>query len=157
VEVRDRDGGASLAHTHSQLAWFGSAPPAVEDERDAVEDLLAAAPLVAESDGIVVVANPAGRLPYELLVAPRERPTTSAFRDDRLAGALLALRDAMRRLRAVEGAVPWNAWLHDGPWWHVEVVPRLTVLAGLELGAGIYVNVVAPEQAAQALQERSGP
>jgi UDPglucose--hexose-1-phosphate uridylyltransferase len=152
-----RYAGASLAHTHSQLAWFGSAPPAVEGERDAVEELLAVAPVVAESDGVAVVANPAGRLPYELAIAPRERPATSAFRDDRLSTALLALRDAMRRLRVVEGPVPWNAWVHDGPWWHVEVVPRVTVLAGLELGAGVYVNVVPPEQAAEALRMRPGP
>ena len=65
-----------------------------------------------------------------------------------LGTALLLLRDVVGRLRAVEGAVPWNAWLHEG---HLEVVPRLSVLAGVELGAGIYVNTVAPEDAATAL------
>jgi galactose-1-phosphate uridylyltransferase len=53
------------------------------------------------------------------------------------------------RLRTVEGAVPWNAWLHGD---HIELVPRLTILAGVELGAGIYVNTVAPEDAAAALR-----
>ena len=66
-----------------------------------------------------------------------------------LGTALLLLREVVARLRAVEGAVPWNAWLHEG---HLEVVPRLSVLAGVELGAGIYVNTVAPEDAAAALQ-----
>ncbi len=46
-----------------------------------------------------------------------------------------------------------NAWLHTGRRWHIEVVPRLTVLAGIELGAGIYVNTVAPEEAAEQLRE----
>jgi UDPglucose--hexose-1-phosphate uridylyltransferase len=59
------------------------------------------------------------------------------------------LRDVVARLRAVEGPVPWNAWLHER---HVELVPRLSVLAGVELGAGIYVNTVAPEDAAAALR-----
>ena len=59
------------------------------------------------------------------------------------------LRNVVRRLRAVEGPVPWNAWLHDG---HIELVPRLTVFAGIELGAGIYVNTLAPEDAAAALR-----
>ena len=36
--------------------------------------------------------------------------------------------------------------------WHLELVPRLTVLAGVELGAGIYVNAVPPEDAAEALR-----
>ena len=52
-------------------------------------------------------------------------------------------------LRAVEGPVPWNAWLHPG---HLELVPRLNVFAGIELGAGIWVNTVAPEDAARALR-----
>jgi hypothetical protein len=68
---------------------------------------------------------------------------------DALAPALLLLRDVVRRLRAVEGPVPWNAWLHPG---HIELVPRLTTLAGLELGAGIWVSTVAPEDAAEALR-----
>jgi UDPglucose--hexose-1-phosphate uridylyltransferase len=48
--------------------------------------------------------------------------------------------------------VPLNAWLHDGGHWHIELVPRLSVLAGIELGAGIYVNTVAPEDGAAALR-----
>jgi UDPglucose--hexose-1-phosphate uridylyltransferase len=151
-----RFAGASLAHSHSQLAWLGAAPPAVETEADAVEELLAAAPAVEERDGLVVAAHPAGRVPYELLLAPPGRPAGGAFADERLAGALLLLRDTIRRLRTVEGPLPWNAWLHDGPWWHLEIVPRLTVLAGLELGAGIHVNVVDPEDAAATLRAASG-
>ena len=46
--------------------------------------------------------------------------------------------------------MPWNAWLHPG---HLELVPRLSVFAGIELGAGIWVNAVAPEKAARALRE----
>jgi UDPglucose--hexose-1-phosphate uridylyltransferase len=56
----------------------------------------------------------------------------------------------------VEGPVPLNAWLHDGVHWHLELLPRLSVLAGLELGAGIYVNAVPPEEAAARLRERMG-
>ena len=151
-----RFAGASLAHSHSQLAWFGSPPAAVAVEEDAVGEVLAAAPVVEERDGLAVVAHPAGRVPYELLLAPPERPAGGAFADERLAGALLLLRDTIRRLRTVEGPLPWNAWLHDGPWWHLEIVPRLTVLAGLELGAGIHVNVVGPEDAAATLRAASG-
>jgi len=56
-------------------------------------------------------------------------------------------------LRAVEGPVPWNAWLHDTGHWHLEVVPRLTTLAGIELGAGIFVLTVPPEDAAERLRD----
>jgi UDPglucose--hexose-1-phosphate uridylyltransferase len=48
--------------------------------------------------------------------------------------------------------LPWNAWLHAGPHWHVHVHPRLTTYAGIELGAGLYVNTLAPEEAAERLR-----
>ena len=55
--------------------------------------------------------------------------------------------------RAAGSSLPHShsqlAWLHED---HLEVVPRLSVLAGLELGAGIYVNTVAPEDAAETLR-----
>ena len=49
--------------------------------------------------------------------------------------------------------MPLNAWLHTGGHWHFELLPRLTVMAGLELGAGIYVNAVSPADAAAALRD----
>jgi UDPglucose--hexose-1-phosphate uridylyltransferase len=147
--------GASLAHSHSQLVWLREPPPAVADEGDAVASLLDAH-VVAEYEGLVLAVHPAGWIPYHLVLAPRER-AEGAFGDQRLTAALRLLREAVRRLRAVEGALPWNAALHDGRHWHVEVLPRLTQLAGLELGAGIYVNVVAPEGAARALRDAGEP
>ena len=62
------------------------------------------------------------------------------------------MSDALRRLHTLEGPAPVNAWVHDTGHWHVEVLPRLTVFAGIELGAGIYVNTLAPEDAAAALR-----
>jgi UDPglucose--hexose-1-phosphate uridylyltransferase len=93
----------------------------------------------------------ASRVPYELLVAPVGHEA-EAFESDRLGHALRLLRDVIADVRAVEGPFPWNAWLHAGRHWHVEVFPRLTVLAGIELGAGIYVNTLAPEDAAATLR-----
>ncbi len=100
-----------------------------------------------------LVAAYAGRLPYELLLAPVDHPHGTAFTSDLLPNVLELLGDAVRRLHAVEGPVPLNAWLHDGEHWHVEILPRLSVLAGLELGAGLYVNTLAPEDAAERLRD----
>jgi UDPglucose--hexose-1-phosphate uridylyltransferase len=44
-------------------------------------------------------------------------------------------------------------WLHEGTPWHLELLPRTTRLAGLELGAGVYINPVAPEDAAAAIRD----
>lgn len=139
--------GSSLPHSHSQLIWLREEPPALTVERSGgLAELTARDDLaVLRRDGLVAVVHAAGRLPYETLVAS----TDGAFD---LAAALSMLRDLVRGLRAVEGAVPWNAWLHDGAEPHLELVPRLSVLAGVELGAGIHVNTVAPEDAATALR-----
>jgi UDPglucose--hexose-1-phosphate uridylyltransferase len=145
--------GASLAHSHSQLVSMRDAPPAVVAERHGecgVCTVLATEEPLAWRGDVGVYSAAAARAPYELLVAPRSHdpePAASAA-----SAALVLLRESIRRLRAVEGPVPWNAWLHTGDHWHLEVVPRLTVLAGIELGAGVYVNTLAPEDAAAALR-----
>jgi UDPglucose--hexose-1-phosphate uridylyltransferase len=141
-----RAAGSSLPHSHSQLVWLREPPPAVASERAAaLPELLAADGLrIAELDGTVAVAHRAGRLPYETLIGGTPFD---------LAAGLVLLRDVIRRLRAVEGPVPWNAWLHEGDRPHLELVPRLAIQAGVELGAGIAVNTVAPEDAAAALRD----
>ena len=140
--------GGSLAHSHSQLVWLPDPPPAVTAERDFVLD----GEPVLERDGVAAVLPRAGRVPYEALVGPTETEP-DAWTSAMLPTALRVLAELTRRIHAIaEGPVPLNAWLHTGKGWHIEVFPRLTVLAGLELGAGIYVNTVAPEEAAEQLR-----
>jgi UDPglucose--hexose-1-phosphate uridylyltransferase len=154
-----REAGASLPHSHSQLVWLREPPPATVAEFPNLERhacvlcRLVAQPeslFVAEHDGVRTLAAPAGRMAYELVIAPAEhRP----YADEQLLAAALTLaRDAIVRLRAVEGPVPLNAWVHEGAHWHLELLPRLSELAGLELGAGIFVNTLPPEQAAERLR-----
>jgi UDPglucose--hexose-1-phosphate uridylyltransferase len=140
-----RAAGSSLPHSHSQLVWLREAPPAVTAERtDAVPELLADRGLrVAELGDMVAVTHRAGR---------RRRAGVEGLRRDRTALRRSASRRAAGRLRTLEGNVPWNAWLHDGANGHLELVPRLAIQAGIELGAGIAVNTVAPEDAATALR-----
>jgi len=138
-----REAGASLPHTHSQLAWLPGPPPP-EPPRDGE--------VVDERDGLVAWCPRVSRLPYEVAIAPAE-VERDAFRSDRLAFALALLAELVRRLHRVEGPSPLNAWLHDDAelGWRLVLLPRLSILAGLELGAGVWVNTVAPEDAAAAL------
>ena len=153
-----KESGASRQHTHSQLAWFRDTPPVVLAESAealpafVTDELASGRRVIAERDGVVCLAAYAGRLPYELLITPVEPDGESAFDSPLLATALALLGDAVRRLHAVEGPVPLNAWLHDGRHWHIELLPRLSVLAGLELGAGIYINTLPPEEAAERMR-----
>jgi UDPglucose--hexose-1-phosphate uridylyltransferase len=104
-------------------------------------------------DGVTAGCPVASRVPYELLIAPSQGEP-DGLRSDLLAPALRILAELVRRLQRIRGErlVPLNAWLHDGPHWHLELFPRTTRLAGLELGAGVYVNPVLPEQAAAELR-----
>jgi UDPglucose--hexose-1-phosphate uridylyltransferase len=148
--------GASLPHTHSQLVWLAAAPPEVERELRAASCAVCEPPggdalLVAERDGVVLRAAWAGRMPYELFVAPAEHEP-DPWRSRHLAAALQLGVEGLRRLHAVEGPCPMNLWLHESAHWHIEVVPRLTILGGIELGAGYFVNPLPPEAAAAALR-----
>lgn len=135
--------GASLPHSHSQLVWT----ELPQEELQQLPQLLTPHELRRRGD-VVAAVHPVGAAPYESLIAPD-------VEEGRLADGLTLLRDLVRRLRAVEGERPWNAWLHPGPPWHIHFVPRLTALAGIELGAGVYVNVMPPERAAKRLGESS--
>jgi UDPglucose--hexose-1-phosphate uridylyltransferase len=153
-----RDAGASLPHSHSQLFWLHEPPPAVLDELPRLEagrcglcDVLGRDELeIALRGDVALLAAPAGRAPYEVLIAPRKHAAEPG--EEGLGDAASLVREAIRRLHDVEGAVPLNAWLHTGAHWHVELLPRLTVFAGLELGAEIYVNSLPPEEAATRLR-----
>ncbi|MEP6908837.1 MAG: hypothetical protein ABI896_00235 [Actinomycetota bacterium] len=148
-----REAGASLPHSHSQLAWLREAPPEIAAELPNLRDgncalctlLEDGAFEVAISGAHTLRATMAGRVPYELVIAPAAHEA----QPDResLGHVLILLREGIRRLHEVEGPTPVNAWLHAGAHWHVEIVPRLAVLAGLELGAGLYVNWLPPEEA----------
>jgi UDPglucose--hexose-1-phosphate uridylyltransferase len=157
--------GASLPHSHSQLVWLEGEPPLVADERQAqaeedgcvvcrvlAEEREQRIRVVGERDGIVLLCPFAGRQPYEMLAAPLECEG-DPFRSARLGAALTLAAEGVRRLREAEGDVPLNLWLHAGAHWHVEIMPRFGVLAGVELGSGYFVNTLAPESAAGMLRE----
>lgn len=141
-----REAGASLPHSHSQLAWLPAAPPALLAERGLPEVVP-----VLERDGLVAGCPRASRVPYEAQIAPAAAER-HGLRSDLLGAALRLLAELVRRLHRVAGdETPFNAWLHDGPHWHLELVPRTTRLAGLELGAGVWIDPVPPERAAAEL------
>jgi UDPglucose--hexose-1-phosphate uridylyltransferase len=170
-----REGGASLPHTHAQLYALEFVPAGVARERERFgayaaqrmganllgdlvqEEVRARERIVAIDDEAVLMAPFGSRLPYQLLLAPRV--PRARFEDDGPTGAAL-LHDALRRLARVLGASPpLNLWVRTAPrgadqfCWRIDIVPRLTHLAGLELGTGVHLNVVAPEDAAAALRD----
>ncbi len=161
--------GASKEHSHSQVVWLDRAPPEIAAETARLrqgacalcallgdpEPSLELAERKPESGAVKLAVAPFGRTPYELLIAPAEHLADAFGSVDQLAAALSLAAEGARLLNAVEGPAPFNLWLHnfqgDGHW-HLELVPRLTVFAGSELGMGIYVNPLEPEEAAARLR-----
>jgi UDPglucose--hexose-1-phosphate uridylyltransferase len=170
-----RDAGASLPHTHAQLYALPFVPAAVARERERftaysdrtqgrnlLEDLLQEEVrrrerLIAVDDEAVALCPFAAQGPFHFQVVPR-RPA-ARFEDDGPLGARM-LHQALARLQAALGALPpLNMWVRTAPrgaarfCWRIDVVPRLAHLAGLEMGTGVHLNVLAPEQAAERLRE----
>jgi UDPglucose--hexose-1-phosphate uridylyltransferase len=170
-----REAGASLPHTHAQVYALDFVPAQVARERERFgayaqrtmggnllqdlvqEEVKLRRRIVAIDDEAVLMAPYGSRLPFQLMLVPR-RPR-ARFEDDGPTGAAL-LHDALRRLaRRLGHSPPLNLWVRTAPrgadafCWRIDVVPRLTHLAGLELGTGVHLNIVAPEQAASELRD----
>jgi UDPglucose--hexose-1-phosphate uridylyltransferase len=170
-----REAGASLPHTHAQLYALDFVPAGIARERERFgayatrtmggnlladlvqEEVRRRERLVAVDDEAVCIAPYGARVPYQLLIAPR-RPRPR-FEDEGPTGAAL-LHDALKRLARRLGAPPpLNLWVRTAPdgadhfCWRIDVMPRLAHLAGLELGAGVNLNVVGPERVAAELRE----
>jgi UDPglucose--hexose-1-phosphate uridylyltransferase len=114
--------------------------------------------IVAIDDDAVLMAPYASRLPYQLMLAPRTpRPQ---FEDGGPSGAALLYEGLRRLARQLGSSPPLNLWVRTAPrgtdrfCWRIDVLPRLTHLAGLELSTGLSLNIVTPEQAAAALRDQ---
>jgi UDPglucose--hexose-1-phosphate uridylyltransferase len=155
-----RAAGASLPHSHSQLVWLDAEPPVAQAERGDPCRLCAyleqerseKTRVVEERGGLVLLCPYASRTAYECLIAPLEHEERG-FPSPLLGAALELAAEGLRRLAVVEGPRPMNLWLHEAGHWHLELLPRLSVPASLELGAGHYINTLAPEQAAERLRD----
>ena len=169
-----REAGASLPHTHAQLYALDFVPAAIARERERFrgyatrtmggnlladlvqEEVRRRERIVAIDSESVLMAPYGARVPFQLMIAPRA--PRRRFEDDGPTGAGM-LRDALTRLGRRFGTnPPLNLWIRTAPdgaedfCWRIDILPRLTHFAGLELGAGVHLNIVAPEQVAAELR-----
>ena len=129
--------------------------------------------VVKEFASFVIVTPYASCFPFELRLYPKRHAHDFVLMNDReLAELAEAMKDMLCRVRAVLDDPPYNFILHTAPpkqerhgrpeyWgsieydyhWHIELVPRLTQIAGFEWGTGFYINPTSPEDAATFLRE----
>jgi UDPglucose--hexose-1-phosphate uridylyltransferase len=170
-----REAGASLPHTHAQLYALQFVPADIARERERFgayatqtmggnllgdlvqEEVRRRERIVAIDDETVLMAPYGARTPFQLMIAPRT--PRMRFEDKGPAGAAMLHQALSRLARRLGAPPPLNLWIRTAPRgaehfsWRIDIVPRLTYLAGLELGAGINLNIVPPEQSAAELRD----
>lgn len=177
-----RPAGASLEHPHSQLYAIGLVPPAFQEElngathyqaeqggcvfcRTVEDERTAGVRVIMENEGFFVFAPYAARTPFETWIVPKRH--TPSFGDlDVIREKPLFAEVLQRTLLALYQGLsdpPFNYYIHSAPikgdygalyHWHLEIIPKLSIAAGFEMGSGVWINVVKPEDAAAFLRDR---
>jgi UDPglucose--hexose-1-phosphate uridylyltransferase len=175
--------GASLEHPHSQLIATPIIPVMVAEELAGAarywelkercvwcdvlrQEARGGRRVVLEVDGFVALAPFAPRFPFETWVLPaRHRAAFEESDPAELRALATLLGEFFRRMGRVLGDPPFNFMLHTAPLrapelpsfhWHLEIIPKLTRVAGFEWGSGFFINPVPPEDAAEALRAGGG-
>jgi UDPglucose--hexose-1-phosphate uridylyltransferase len=121
--------------------------------------------VIEKGKHFVVIKPFASRYEWEVHVLPlRHQSDFLMISDEELEDLAIVLKRAMSRLELVLGGVQYNYFLHTVPHkqgkdeyresyhWHIEICPRTSIPTGFELGSGLYVNTVSPEDAAEQLR-----
>jgi UDPglucose--hexose-1-phosphate uridylyltransferase len=164
-------GGASLDHSHTQVIGLPMVPKLVKEETGAAgkykertdncifcdtwRNEAGGERLISEDDHTVSFAPYASRFPFEAWIMPKRHVTSLDELDDGERHSFASmLKGVLMKLNSSLNGPPYNFWLHHSPddgdlHIHLELAPRLSKFAGMELGSEIVINVVPPELAAQ--------
>lgn len=147
--------GSSISHVHSQLVPLPFVPPRVERERRAFTGTcpLCEKPelVISETERFVRIAPLAASLPYQQWIVPKRHVgSILELRDAEIVDLADMLRSASATTRTISDAYNW-AFVNT-PHFYVDLFPRLTTVAGLELGTGTFVEIVDPAVAAERLR-----
>lgn len=177
--VGDR-AGASLEHSHSQLIATPVVPVRVNQEMrgcrifydyrsrclfcDTIaQEIEDADRIVADDNHDFIAFCPyASRFPFETWVLPKQHLTHFENITPELITSLARiLKNVLTRGEKALNNPPYNFLIHTTPFnekeietyhWHIEIIPRITRVAGFEWGTGFYINPVPPEDAAKYLR-----
>jgi len=172
--------GTSLLHPHSQIVAVPVYPPqwmhalnvsmryfdatgrsvyddVVETERSA------GVRVVDETDGFIAFCPFASKSPFETWILPTAHQSSfGTLHDDHVPALAGMMRTILGRLRYAAGDPDFNLVVYSAPddasevrlfRWHLRIIPRITLPAGFELGSGMSINTLMPEDAAEALRE----
>ncbi|MCI0371218.1 MAG: galactose-1-phosphate uridylyltransferase, partial [candidate division NC10 bacterium] len=172
--------GASLEHPHCQLIATPIVPKRVREEVDGAREYYRykercvycdmvrqesqqRTRLITENEHFVALAPFASRFPFETWLLPKSHdPRFEDTQKEEYVSLAKVLRETLRRMDRVLANPPYNFILHNSPLregdhlhyhWHIEIMPKLTRVAGFEWGSGFYINPTPPEEAATYLRQ----
>jgi UDPglucose--hexose-1-phosphate uridylyltransferase len=120
--------------------------------------------IVARNPRCIAVKPFASRYEWEVYILPTDHQADFLRADDETLSHLAAMvGEVMGKLDRLLGGVQYNLILHSAPrrgcggcansfHWHLEITPRTSIPSGFELGSGLFVNTLAPEEAAEQLR-----
>lgn len=176
--------GASVEHSHSQLIATPIIPKRVAEELigakkyyeykercifcDIIrQEITDQERIVIETDSFIAFQPYASRFPFETWLLPKAHISNYIDTDiDMHEELALALKKVLQRLKIGLANPPFNYILHTAPvgneyrdyyHWHIEIIPKLTKVAGFEWGTGFYINPTKPEDSAKFLRELEVP
>jgi UDPglucose--hexose-1-phosphate uridylyltransferase len=121
--------------------------------------------VIERGEHFIAIKPFASRYEWEVHILPlKHEADFQQASDEDMADLGNVLRRTMARLDAVLGGVQYNYFLHSQPHpadaqiarsyhWHLEICPRTSIPTGFELGSGLFVNTVSPEEAAARLRD----
>src|SRR5713226_2934263 len=172
--------GASVEHTHSQLIVTPIVPISVWEEMNGSleffnyrgrciycdmihQELSAEKRVVLDTPNFVCFCPYACRFPFETWILPKNHNSHfENIQKNEVDELGTVLKTILLKLESALDRPAYNYIIHTSPFdtqslphyhWHIEIIPRLTRVAGFEWGTGFYINPVPPEQAAAFLQE----
>lgn len=163
--------GASLSHTHTQIVSVPLVPQAVRNEVeaakrysidngrcpicDAATNESGGPRAIWEDEHAIAFAPYASRSPFEAWVTPKSHVVDFEGLDEATRNSMAqGLMHLVKRLKEGLSDPPYNLYFHVSPQGedlhlHAELLPRLSTWAGFEIGSGIIINTMPPEQAAE--------
>jgi UDPglucose--hexose-1-phosphate uridylyltransferase len=172
--------GASLEHSHSQLIATPILPKRVIEELQGAkqyydykercifcdivkQEINEKARIVSQNDLFVAIEPFASRFPFETWILPRYHDASFEYiKMEQITPLVGVLKDTLTRLSVALNRPPYNLMVHTAPLdnrdqkeyhWHIEIIPKLTKVAGFEWGSGFYINPTIPEDSAKFLSE----
>ena len=172
--------GASLEHSHTQLVATPIVPRRIMEEltgcaqhyemkeRCIFCDIVAQeinddVRVVSSNESFLAIEPFAARFPFETWILPKtHEPAFEEIGRNEIMHLARLLKEILSKINAALNNPPYNFILHTLPlqgdnrnWyhWHLEIMPKLTKVAGFEWGSGFYINPTAPEEAARYLRE----